>query len=423
MSNRIITAALLPFFLSPALSRADGTEQSMFSFKGFGTIGIAHSSEDQADFKGNIFQPNGAGYTRDWDMGVDSKIGAQVSANFTDKFSGIIQAVAQHQFDNSYRPLLEWANLKYQVTNEFSVRGGRIVLPSLLQSESRFVGYAQPWIRPPEEIYFVSSITSSDGGDITYRSQIGEVTNSVQAFYGNSTAKLSTGKIKAKPAWGINDLVEVDSWTLRAAFVSLKLDLDLGSIDPLINGLNTLGNAANTFGFNTAGSDALDLADKYDLKGMQVRIYSLGANYDPGDWFVMAEYAKFDGDGFLQDSDSGYITGGYRIDKFTPYATYGKIKTHRVTEDGIDTTGTPGALATGADSLSAGVNATLKNFANSQTSYSVGLRWDFMPSVDLKIQYDHLKLEDDTFGRLSNAQPGFDGDSANVISAAIDFVF
>jgi hypothetical protein len=424
MSKPITAIAFALISLCPALSRADDIEKSMFSFKGFGTIGIAHSSEDEADFRGNVFQPNGAGRTRDWDMGVDSKLGGQVSANFTDQLSGIVQMVAQHQFDNSYRPLLEWANLRYQITPALSVRGGRIVLPSLLVSESRFVGYAQPWIRPPEEIYFVSSITNSDGADVTYQSQIGTATNTAQAFYGSSTAKLSTGKIKAKPAWGINDTIEIDSLTLRVAYVSLDLDLDLGSIDPLLAGLDTLGDAATTFGFTQAGSQAHELADRYSLDDMQIKIYSVGANYDPGQWFVMGELAKFVGDGFLQDSNSGYVTFGYRIDKFTPYATYAQINTDRVIEDGISTTGLPGPFATGADSLSAGINATLLNFASSQKSVSLGLRWDFSRSADLKIQYDRLSPEDDTYGRLGNVAPGFTADDdVNVFSAAIDFVF
>jgi len=36
----------------------------MFSFNGFGTAGIVHSSDDKADFVATDFEPNGAGYTR-----------------------------------------------------------------------------------------------------------------------------------------------------------------------------------------------------------------------------------------------------------------------------------------------------------------------------------------------------------------------
>lgn len=425
MQKKALIVALSVIAVQPAISRADD-DSSMFSFKGFGTLGVVHSSEDGADYRGNVFQPNGVGRTRDWDIGVDSKLGGQVSAQFTDKLSGIVQLVAQRQFDNSSRPLLEWANLKYQITDELSVRGGRIVLPSQLVSDSRFVGYAQPWIRPPQEVYFVSSITNSDGADITYQSSIGEATNTAQAFVGTSDAKLSSGRVQAEPAWGINDTVEIDAWTLRAAFISLNIDLEIDSFDPLLAGLDQIGDAADAFGFPAAGAQAHALADTYDTNDLDIKIYTIGANYDPGSWFAMAEYVHFDGDGFLQDADAGYVTAGLRIDKFTPYVTYAKLTTDEDRSATIDTTGMPAPLATGADQLAAGVNASLAGFISAQTSYSVGLRWDFSRSADLKIQYDRLTLEDDTVGRLGNVAPGFapqDGDHVDVFSAAIDFVF
>jgi hypothetical protein len=425
MQKKALVIALSMFSVQPVLCLADD-DSSMFSFKGFGTLGVVHSSEDDADFRGNVFQPNGAGRTHDWDLGVDSKLGAQVTAQFTDRLSGIVQLVAQHQFDNSYRPLLEWANLKYQVTDEVSVRGGRIVLPSQLVSDSRFVGYAQPWIRPPQEVYFVSSITNSDGADITWQTSIGDATNTAQAFVGTSDAKLSSGRVQAEPAWGINDTVEIDSWTLRAAFISLELDLEIDSLDTLIGGLDQVGDASDALGFPTAGAQAHALASQYELNDMDIRIATIGANYDPGNWFAMGEYVHFDGDGLLQDSEAGYLTLGYRIDKFTPYVTYAQLESDRDDDAFIDTTGMPGILADGAAALAGGVNATLGTFATSQKSYTIGVRWDFSRSADLKIQYDRITLEDDTIGRLGNPAPDFaprDGDNVDVFSAAIDFVF
>lgn len=423
MQKKALVIALSMIAFQPAPGRADDGS-SVFSVKGFGTLGVVHSDEDQADFRGNVFQPNGAGRTRSWDIGPDTKIGAQLTANFNDKWSAIIQGVSQHQFDNTYRPLLEWANVKYQATDQFSVRAGRVVLPAFLISESRFVGYAQPWIRPPEEVYFVSSITNSDGADITWQAPIGGATNTASAFYGVSDAKLASGRVQAQPAWGINDTLEINSWTLRAAFVSLNIDLEIDSFEPLFSGLDQFGDIATQIGFADAGGAAHGLVDRYDLNDLDVQIYTIGANYDPGPWFAMAEYAKFEGDGFLQDSDSGYVTAGVRIDKFTPYVTYARIKTDTF-EENIPTAGLPGPLATGADQLSAGVNASLAGFFTSQESYSVGVRWDFARNLDLKLQYDRLNLQDDTLGRLSNAEPGFDpsGERVNLFSAAIDFVF
>src|ERR1700684_422544 len=99
---------------------------SVFSFSGFGTVGETHSSEDKADFTASIFQPNGAGHTRIWSPEVDSLIGGQLSA--------VVQVIAQQNYDGTYRPHVEWANVKYQFTPDLSARIGRVELPTFLFS-------------------------------------------------------------------------------------------------------------------------------------------------------------------------------------------------------------------------------------------------------------------------------------------------
>src|SRR5450631_3077804 len=64
---------------------AEDPGPSMFSFSGFGTLGVVHSSEDHADFTTSHFKPTGAGYTHSWSGDVDSVIGGQVIAHFTPK--------------------------------------------------------------------------------------------------------------------------------------------------------------------------------------------------------------------------------------------------------------------------------------------------------------------------------------------------
>src|SRR5690606_22083262 len=65
--------------------------KDVFRFSGFGTLGVAGSDNDRADFISNFFQPNGAGYTRDWSTSVDSRLGVQLTYLPTDKFSAVLQ--------------------------------------------------------------------------------------------------------------------------------------------------------------------------------------------------------------------------------------------------------------------------------------------------------------------------------------------
>jgi hypothetical protein len=62
---------------------AEDTGPSMFSFNAFGTLGVVHSSVDNADFTSSTLKPDGAGYSHAWSADVDSRVGSQVTAAIT----------------------------------------------------------------------------------------------------------------------------------------------------------------------------------------------------------------------------------------------------------------------------------------------------------------------------------------------------
>ncbi len=404
-----LVAATVGACLLPAAAPAQALPELKFS--GFGTLSAVHSSEKNADFVSTVFQPSGAGHTRSWSFDPDTKLGGQVNAVFNDKLSAVVQVVAKHQYDNSYTPQIEWANVKYQLVPEVSVRAGRIALPAFLLSESRFVGYANPWARPPVEVYNVLPITSNDGVDATWRHQFGSINNSLQAYFGRSNAKLSTATAKAKRTWGINDSVEIGNLALRAGYDYVKADIDVPSLAPLLGGLAQFSAAPAPL-----GPQAQALLQKYKLDDMNLSMIALGASYDPGNWFLMGEFVDRKGVGFLSDSRSWYASAGYRFGKFTPYAVYSSTKAHIAAE--------PGIACPCAAAFNAGLGATLESFTPTQNTTSVGLRWDFMNNLALKGQYDRINLGGTANGHLVNPQPGFvPGGHVDLFSITLDFVF
>jgi hypothetical protein len=415
-------SAAVALALSAAASHAADLND-MVSVRGFGTFGVMHSTEDQADVKGSVFQPDGAGYTREWDMRSDTKLAGQVAVRFTDSLSFTVQALSQYQYDKSFKPQIEWANLKYSITPDLSVRLGRIALPTFMISDSRMVGYANTFVRPPEEVYQISSITSNDGVDVSYSFSSGSLKNTVQAFYGQSEADLSSGSVKADASFGVNYLAEVGSATFRVGYIRMDLDLDIPSTQPLFDGLNGLGAALNSFGFTTAGGQAIALAKEYNLHESALSFLSVGASYDPGAWFVMSEAIDFGGDNFLSDSRAGYVTAGARFSKFTPYVTLAKVKAFIEHEDGISTAGLPPAFAAGAAGLNAGMNASLNQFRGSQQSAALGVRWDALTNIAIKGQYNYVDVGDNSAGMLT-AQPGYElGSNYSLLSLTVDFIF
>jgi len=410
-ADRLIAITFAAILALPTVARATDPGASMFSFSGFGTLGVVHSDEDEADFATNIFSPNGAGYTRAWSASVDSKIGAQIDATFTPQISAMIQVISQQNYNNTYTPHVEWGNIKYQLTPELSVRIGRTVLPSFLFSDTRNVGYANPWVRPPVEAYSLVPIDTSDGVDVSYLLHLGNWAHTLVGTYGSTSTQQPTGtNAEARRQWNISDTIEVGSATLRVAYQRADLTLD---------GLHTFFAAFREF-----GPQGNALANQYDPYRKRVDFIGIGGMYNPRDWFVTGEWGGTDLHSVLGESTAWYVSGGYRLAKFTPYVTYGAVKAISNTSDpGLNVVALPPSLAGPATGLNAALNAILGSIAV-QNTISVGSRWDFMRNMDLKLQYDHTRLGAGSPGTLINLHPDFHpGGTVNLLSVAIDFVW
>ncbi|MDN3519417.1 porin [Aquisalimonas lutea] len=393
-----VTAALL---LYAAAASAQGAPE--LSFNGFGTLGVVHSDEDQADFVSDLFAPDGAGYTRNWSPEVDSRLGLQLTGEITPQLTGVVQVIAEQRYDETYRPTVEWANLRYDVTPDLSLRAGRMVLPNFMVSEHRKVGYANPWIRPPQELYRTVPVTNTDGIGLSYRSRIAGFTNTVQARYGQKDAELH-GDIETEARNGLTvaNTLESGATSLFASYNRSRLTID--AFNPLFDA------------YRQFGAEGEAIADRYDVDDKRFEVVSVGARYDPGDWFVMGEWSATESRTFIGDSRSWYVSAGYRFGAITPYATIART---RATSDTSD----PGLDNPQAQELNARLNVFLGSAAE-QKSVSVGARWDFARNFALKVQYDRLDLDEGSRGVLINEQAGFRrGGTVNLFSAALDFVF
>src|ERR1700734_3990968 len=256
---RAITLAALMWYPAGAHATPDNLTPSMFSLSGFGTLGLVHSSEDDADFTATPLAPNGAGYTHSWSPDIDSRLGAQVTAHFTPQLSAMLQLISEQNYDKTYTPHVEWANIAYQVTPDFSVRLGRIVLPTFLLSDTRKVGYANPWVRPPLEVYSLSPIVDSDGADVSYKLHLGNVVNTLVATYGkNSFNAPQGGGFTVKRLRVIADTLEYGPATLHIAYEASTYTYN--AVDPLFDA------------FRQFGPQGIALANKYDLDSKPAQV-------------------------------------------------------------------------------------------------------------------------------------------------------
>lgn len=338
----------------------------IFSFNGFGTIGVVHSSDTQADFVSNPAQPKGAGFTEPWSATPDTKLGIQFNFNPTDRLSAVAQIMSQYQYDGTFKPDLEWFNVKYQVTPDLSIRAGRIAIPTFMVSDSLNVGYALPYARIPVEVFSQLPITHSDGIDGAYRTHVGAVTNTAQAFLGGFSSKLpNQGDYDADHLYGIADTIEYGAATLHISYQALRYDL---SFEGLV------------------------------LSKDPQQIATIGGSYDPGKWFASAELIRSADDAFGLFY-SWYAYAGRRLDQVTPYLGYASAAMDRV-----------GSLG-------------LPPFINQDTA-TLGVRWDLMKNIDFKAQLDHVARHGGFNQFFVNQQPGFQQRGTDeILTVLVDFVF
>lgn len=381
------------------------------TFSGFGSLGLVHAGERQADFTSSILKSAGAGATRKLAYNLDSRIGGQLDAKLGRQWSAVLQVVVEQRYDRSYKPQVEWANIKYQATPDLALRFGRIALPIFLAADYRKVGYAYPWVRTPNEVYGGVPISNSDGVDLTYRWRTGGVKHSTQAFFGNNTIHLTdTTTSRARGIAGITHTAEQGAATFRVTAFTARLDTDI--VRPLFTG------------FRQFGPRGVAIAEQYDAINKRTRGVALGVNYDPGQWFVMAEGGAMRSDSFFGKSVGLYASAGYRAGAFTPYVIYSTTDAKSPRSDpGLALAGLPPALAGAAAQLNAGLNTLLETRA-SQDNVGAGVRWDVRANMALKLQYERLKPGEGSRGTLINLRPGFrSGTPVHVTSAVLDVVF
>lgn len=385
------TSLSLALLLALPLTAAAQDADSMFSFSGFGTVGVVHSSEDQADFATD-FQPDGAGYSDSWSANPDSRLGFQVDARFTERFSAVVQLMSEYDYEGSHEPELTLAHLRYDFTPALSLRLGRLAPPTFMLSDYRKVGYAMPWVRPPVEVYNTS--LAIDGAEIAYRFNVGTTAMTLQLVGGDTDA----GVIKLDDTIGLVGRAEFGSSTIFAGYNRTTLSLEA---DPSVEALLALYTQV-----------APQLASRFRFADNDVTFSSLGYAYDPGAWFARAEVTRLGtDDGMIAGTTNMYASAGWRVGAFTPYLTLGKVK--------VDSDTSVGA----ADPIGV-VNAILAGHNENRRSLTVGTRWDFRENFALKLEASHVDAGAGSNGGLTNLQPGFErGGSYNLLSASVDFVF
>ncbi|MFT6154942.1 MAG: hypothetical protein ACJA1X_002305, partial [Bermanella sp.] len=213
------------------LNQRMAAQDQSFRVNGFASLGMSVSDEEVA-YNGVNDEVN---------FGRFSKIGVQMTFNIDSQNSVVTQLVSRGE--NSWQTTAEWAYFKHDFNNGFSTKVGRIRVPAFMLSEFLDVGYAVPWAKMPNESY--SSLTpfsNMDGVDLSYSTDIGDLSSTTQLVYGRSTSEL----YDLKGIASLNSTLQADSWNAKLSY-SIADDITVID-DDIIAALGLYGSATSGIG-------------------------------------------------------------------------------------------------------------------------------------------------------------------------------
>lgn len=317
------------------------------------------------------------------DLGVDTignrlglQFGAQIDAN-TDVTA---QFVARGGPSN-YNVTTDWAYINYKPDANWKIHIGKYKISQFLVSDYALVGYAYPWVRPPQDVYSTNPLISLAGVDVFYKKPMGDLNFLAQAFYGSGTHqsfvpartldfmgapkkfKGTTIPFSTHGTRGFNIGLASDVYTLRLGYFSTHVDVD---------------------------APALDIK-KHDVWGS---FGGLGFTMDLNNFVTYFEFISRDTApelaGAFPDQFAGYVTFGYRNGKVLPYVTYSKLDT------GVDKS----------------------DFALKEQSVALGLRYELSSASAIKFEVMQVVPEKGNHGLFYDLV-----ESGIVATATYDVIF
>jgi hypothetical protein len=403
-----VLALCLTVFSTVSVCAQDSKDSppEAFSLKGFGTLGLARSNHDGAEFVRDLSQPRGL--NTDWSSKVDSLLGVQVNFPLRPDTEAVMQVISRYRFNGGQRPEVSWAFLRHELTPESQFRVGRLGTEFYMQADSRMIGYSNVMVRPPPDFYGSLVFSYFDGLDATASAEVAGGVLKGKLFAGRSP---ESSPFVEPVTWSLKGSTLVGGyldyftgpWQFRIGHAEVKFssnELPLNYL-AVLNGM-------------PAFMDLMALAPELSTVNKRARFDSLGLIYDRGALQVQGMLGRISHESeSYEDSHSGFVTASYRLGEFTPYIGYSQSKSQATTLSSAALFGA--GLAPLAQALTAATHVD-------QHTVTLGTRWDFRQNWALKVQLDTIRGDPSSLFAFRGPAPNWNG-RMKVLSMTLDFAF
>jgi hypothetical protein len=346
---------------------------------GFLTTIITQGSNDKDTIYGNRIA------TKDLEADTrDNHLGIQFSSSIDPRIDVTAQFISRAGPDN-YSVETDWAYIDYKAFKNTKFRIGKYKVPQFIASDYQDVGYAYPWVRPPQDVYSTSPLISLNGIDMSYKiNMLYGAKMFFDIYYGDGTHK---SVIPPRTA---------DAMELPAELKGMPILFETAK-----NSGFAIKYAAKTFTLR-AGYFSTDVSADVDLGNGTRLVFNdvpgalggIGFTMDTHNIIVYSEFLRRDTDpqlaGTFPDQDAWYVTLGYRFGKFLPTITQSKIR------PGVDKS----------------------DLAIEERSTALGFRYDIGNSADVKFEALYVKPKEGNHGLFYEPVK-----SGTVYSVAFDVIF
>ncbi|KKD62428.1 hypothetical protein RN22_00355 [Grimontia sp. AD028] len=387
---------------------------------GFGNISAIHSGSEDFGF---VYDLTKEGVFDEWSLKAGSAVGLQLNANLFDNWDFVIQGVVQDRIENDLNKSITWAFLRYKISPDVTVRVGRIATPIYMLSEYRDVGFAYLWTKPITDFYANIPVTSLNGGDIAYTTPFADGVIEAKVFGGQSEVSINTVfssyEVTLSPLVGAKVSFLSDLWNLSASAASAKVDEG-----------NPAASLIALAGRNTqilaAWPSLQGTLQDFEFESTRFHYYSIGAQYETGDWNVQTELSYTDADWpFFPDLMAGYTSLGRTVDDLTIYSFVSKAKS---VGNFYELEPPPGNVLSVPEISSAYgvIKSNLDARVIDQETLGIGARYYINPQLSLKGQIERTWLNNDRIGGWSVTEKSLTKpvpEYIDTFSISLSFVF
>ncbi|MCK9259144.1 MAG: hypothetical protein RBT39_00435 [Azoarcus sp.] len=367
---------------------------------GFGTLGMVFTGQSDLRFTNfGIDQPD----SDNPDFAPDSVLGVQANMMFSPSLSAVLQLVSRENPKGNYDPHASLAFLSYNVSEEATVRLGRMRIPLFMLSDSLNINFANPWIRPPAEVYGLNPFTDLNGIDLLYRTRLGSADLEIHPYMGTSSIAIySSGSARLTRVLGVNLTLSTEQMTVFVGHGESPLTLHWG--DDNFTLLESLMPP--------------DVNDKLSGNDGYAAFSSAGFQWDDGQWLMIGEYAKRTASRYVNSGHGWHLTLGRRFGNIMPFVTIARQTQDRAV-----------ASASFANPLQTAVfEGFLVSRNGAQRSITLGSRWDFRRDAALKVEFSHIQSTGNSWGNsfFPHGDPALTdltNRSVNMLGVALDVTF